>query len=234
MALDTQNISTLTVKVAGLSEPVKFADWRWDRIWSTISFSDGDSARRDFFIGVPGTQIAGGRRTLTDVDTNVPRSGDNGLPIDWEMFVFSIRTGILRVVGTDTPGAPVDFDDSSMDSDTPNRRMWFELDRKCKLEFRVNNKNRNEGRFEDYPSAGGISVVTNDLAETLANNGIPSPRDGFALVIPVHLRPNVNFKVGCQPVVKLSLNQAQQVDDQPYTSIEPWCKFEGLIKLPVS
>jgi hypothetical protein len=235
MALDLQNISTLTVKVAGLSEPVKFSDWRWDRLWATISFSDGDSAARDFFIGTPGQQIAGGRRTLTDVDTNTPRSGDNGLPVDWEMFIFSIRTDILRVAGTNNPDlSPLDFDEASLDSDTPNRRMWFELMRKCKLELRINNKPRNDARFLDWPQAGGITLVTNDVAETLANNGVPSPRDGFALVIPIHLRPNVAFKVRCTPVVALALTQAQVVNDDDNTSVEPQCKFEGLIKLPVA
>jgi hypothetical protein len=235
MPLDQQNISTLTVKVAGLSEPVKFADWRWDRIWATISFSDGDSTKRDFYVGTPGTTISGGRRTLTDIDTNVPRGGDNGLPVDWEMFVFSMRGRILRVIGTDAPDtSPADYDDASLDSDTPNRRMWFELDRKVILEFKVNNKTRNQGRFEDYPSAGGLVVVTNDVAETYANNGVPSPRDGFALVIPVHLRPNVQFKVSATPVVDLALTQAQIVDDRDNTSVEPQFQFEGLIKLPVA
>jgi hypothetical protein len=234
MALDTQNISTLTVKVAGMSEPVKFADWRWDRLYSTVNFSDQDSSKREWFIGTPGIQIAGGRRSLTDIDTNIPRSGDAGMPVDWEAFIFTIRTGVLRVVGTPDPGAPVDFDDTSVNSDTPNRRTLFELNRKCKIEFKVNNKTRNEGRYEDYPSGGGITLVTNDLAETLANNGVPSPRDGFALVIPVHLRPNVGFKVTVTPVSRLALTQAQQVNDQPFTSVETWCKFEGLVKLPVS
>jgi hypothetical protein len=234
MSLDRQNIGTLTVRVPGLPEPIKFAEWRWDRIWATVSFSDGDSAKREFFIGTPGQQIPGGRRTLTDIDTNIPRSGDAGLPIDWEMFVFSIRTRILRVVGTDDPDVqPPDFDPDSTSSDTPNRRMWFELDRKIPLRMVVNNKDRNTGRFEDYPSAGGLWGVTNVLAESYFNNGVPSPRDGFALVIPIHLRPNVGYKVIAQPVDSLALTQAQVVDDSDNTSVEPQCQFEGLIKLPV-
>src|SRR5205823_1601684 len=116
--------------------------------------------------------------------------------------------------------APSDFDDGSTNSDTPNRRLLFELNRKCKIEFKVNNKARNEGRFEDYPSAAGMTLVSNDIGETLAQNGVPSPRDGFALVIPIHLRPNVSYKVGCQPVSKLALTQAQQVNDQPFTTVE--------------
>jgi hypothetical protein len=232
MSLDRQNIGTLTVRVPGMPEPVKFAEWRWDRIWATVSFTDGDSAKREFFIGTPGQQIPGGNRTLQDIDTNVPRGGDNGLPIDWEMFIFSIRSRILRVVGTEA-GAPEDYDDGSLDSDTPNRRMWFELNRKVPLELKVNNKTRNQGQFIDYPSAGGLTLVSNSLAETLCNNGIPSPRDGFALVIPIHLRPNVSFKVVAQPVVSLALAQAQVVNDQDDTTVEPQVQFEGLIKLPV-
>jgi len=220
MSLDRQNVGTLTVRVPGLPEPIKFAEWRWDRIWATVSFTDGDSAKREFFIGTPGQQIPGGDRTLTDIDTNIPRSGDAGLPIDWEMFVFSIRTRILRVVGTpeDDP-QPSNLDPDSLDSDTPNRRMWFELDRKISLEMKVNNKTRNQGRFEDYPSAGGLVVVTNNLSETYCNNGIQSPRDGFALVIPIHLRPNVSYKMVAQPVETLALSQAQIVDDQDVGAI---------------
>lgn len=233
MSLDRQNIGTLTVRVPGMPEPVKFAEWRWDRIWATVSFSDGDSAKREFFIGTPGQQIPGGRRTLTDIDTNIPRSGDAGLPIDWEMFIFSIRTRILRVVGTDEIPTPEDYDPDSTFSDTPNRRTWFELDRKIPLELKVNNKTRNQGRFEDYPAAGGLWGVTNDLAETYFNNGFPSPRDGFALVIPVHLRPNVSYKMVAQPVESLALTQAQVVNDAEFTSVEPQTQFEGLIKLPV-
>jgi hypothetical protein len=233
---DSQNIGTLTVRVNGIPGELKFGEWKWDRVWSTISYSDGDTSRRDFFVGQIGQQISGGVRTLTDVDTNMPRDGVNGLPIDWEIFVFSMRTKILDVVGSNDPETQPSNStwEDSVNADTPNRRMWFELDRKCMLDFKVNNKTRSQGRFEDYPSAGGINVVTNDVAETLANNGIPSPRDGFQYVIPVHLRPNVSFKVGCQPVVALQLTQAQQVNDADNTTVEPQVQFEGLLKVPVT
>jgi hypothetical protein len=236
MPLDPNNIGTLKIKVAGMPEPISFGEWRWDRIWSTLSFSDGDTAKRDFFVGSAGQQISGGRRTLTEIDTNTPRGGDNGLPIDWEIFVFSMRTKILDVVGTDAPDNNPDNGqwEDSLDADTPDRRMWFELDRKCLLTFKVNNKDRSMGRFEDFPSAGGITLVTNSVSETLANNGVPSPRDGYQYVIPIHLRPNVSFKVSCQPVVALQLTQAQIVDDRDNTSVEPQVQLEGLVKLPVT
>lgn len=235
MALDQQNIGTVTFRVAGMSHPVKLSDWRWDRLWSTLTFNNNDSTKRDWFIGTSGQQIVGGTRSLTDVDTNLPRSGDAGLPIDWEVFVFSIRTGISRVVGVPTSGiAPVDFDASSLNSDTANRRMLFEMNRKCSLEFRYNNKPRNTGRFEDFPSASGITMFSTDIGQEIANNGVPSPRDGYALTVPIHLRPNVSYRVSNTPVIQLSLSQAQTVNSQAATAVECYCKFEGLIKLPVA
>ncbi len=231
---DSQNIGTLTLRVAGLPGEIKFGEWRWDRLWSTISWSDGDTGKRDFFVGSVGQAINGGRRQLSAIDTNAPRGGDNGLPIDWEMFIFSLRTRILDVVGTDTDKNPSTAQwEDSLDVDTPNRRAWFELDRKCLLTFKVNNKDRSVGRFQDYPSAGGLYLVTNDLAESYANNGMPSPRDAFNYTIPIHLRPNVSYKVSCEAVTHLDLVQAQTVNDREFTTVEPQVVFEGLVKLPV-
>jgi hypothetical protein len=234
MSQDPQNIGTTTIRVGGMPFIVKLAEWKWDRLYSTISFSDGDSQKRELFVTQPGINIQGGNRTMSDVDTNVPDSGK--LPIDHEFYVFSPRLRILRVVGSEdsTPSSAEGFDDASLDSDTPNRRMLFELNRKVKCNFFINNKVRSEGRFEDYPSAGGIYLVTQDIGESLANMGVPSPRDGFALVVPFHLRANVSYKWTLAPVVGLALNQAQQVDDQDNTSVEVQGVIEGLYKVPVT
>lgn len=232
MAQDPQNIGTTTLRLGGFDYIIKLAEWKWDRLYSTVSFSEGESSKRELFLTLPGNNIPGGQRPLTDVDTNIPDQGK--LPIDHEMYVFSPRMRILRVVGSDTRVPQDDFDPASTSSTYPNSRMWFELDRKCKLTVYINNKPRSEGRFEDYPSAGGISMFTTDLTVELANNGIPSPRDGFALTVPFHLRANVSYKWTIYPVVSLALNQAQQVDDWPNTSVEIQGVFEGLYKVPVT
>ena len=234
--MDKNNIGTLAVMVPGMPAPVKFGEWKWDSFWSTVSFSDGDSSKRKFFVGSVGQQISGGTRQLTEIDTNVPRAGDSGLPNDWEAFIFSMRLRVLRVVGVAASTKPLNLDDSnaSLDSDTPNRRTMFELMLKTLLTFEVNGKPRSLGLVWDYPQAGGIQLVTNQIGESLANNGSSSPRDQQQFVIPIHLRANVSFSVSMNPVAPYDLTQAQIVNNWDESAVEPQCQLSGLIKVAVA
>ena len=65
-------------------------------LYHTVEFEGGDSQEIDAFIGALGSQIPGGSRVLTQVDTNIPRSGDTGLQDGWEALVYSIQIEIVR------------------------------------------------------------------------------------------------------------------------------------------
>jgi hypothetical protein len=76
------NTGTLTVRVRGVPFPIEFADWTHDRLYATVEFEGTDSQIIQAFIGAQGATIPGGSRTLTSVNTNIPRSGDTGLQKD--------------------------------------------------------------------------------------------------------------------------------------------------------
>ena len=92
---------TLTVRVRGVPFPIEFADWTHDRLYHTVEMEGGDAQEIQAFIGAQGSPIPGGTRTLTEVDTNIPRSGDTGLQEGWEMLVYSIQINITREMGRD-------------------------------------------------------------------------------------------------------------------------------------
>ena len=78
---------TTTIRVKGFPEPIQFKDWRHDRLYHTIEFEGTDTQELIAFVGAVGNTIPGGARVLTNVDTNLSRSGDTGLQEGWEALV---------------------------------------------------------------------------------------------------------------------------------------------------
>jgi hypothetical protein len=70
----------------------------------------------------------------------------------------------------------------------------------------------------------------------IAHNGVPSPRDQLAFVMPLWLRENISFNMFLQPVVALTQNWAFVYAGVNYTQsyTEVMCELEGLIQKPVS
>lgn len=199
------NSGTLTVRVRGVPFPIEFADWTHDRLYHTVEFEGTDSTEILVFIGGVGSPIPGGSRTLTEVDTNIPRSGDTGLQEGWEMLIYSIQIQLTREMGrTSTPGSFALQDTFGAQLSRPvhaggydpaitSGGVLFDFMRKTFHRFAVNQKVQSEGPVDKYPQGSGIYVQGVTTSLEVASNGVPSPRDQGAFVLPVWLRPNISY-----------------------------------------
>jgi hypothetical protein len=206
---------TLTVRVRGVPFPIEFADWTHDRLFHTVEFQGGDTQELQAFIGAQGSPIPGGVRPLTEVDTNIPRSGDTGLQEGWEMLVYSIQINVTREMGATT--ANFGLQDAGLtqlsrpahvggyDPAVANGGVLFDFMRKTFHRFTVNQKVQSEGPVEEYPSGSGIHVVTNATDVEVAQNGPPSPRDQSAFVLPIWIRPNIAYVARMRPQAALGI-----------------------------
>jgi len=247
---------TLTVRVRGVPFPIEFADWTHDRLYHTVELQGLDSTEIRAFVGGVGSAIPGGSRTLTEVDTNIPRSGDTGLQDGWEMLIYSIQVGITRETIT-TTGNAVSLQDTAgtavsrpahvggYDPAYTAGGVMFDFLRKTFHRFAVNQKVQSEGPVEEYPQGSGISVFGTTTSLEVANNGNPSPRDQSAFVLPIWLRPNIAYTSVLKPAAALGLQGSPGAGFlQGYTN---WSGFadtgsstfdvrvtlEGLLKRPV-
>lgn len=208
---------TLTVRVRGVPFPIEFADWTHDRLYHTVEFEGGDTQEIQAFIGAQGSPIPGGTRTLTEVDTNIPRSGDTGLQEGWEMLVYSIQINITREMGRTAAITGFALQDNGAnqlsrpahvggyDPAVPGGGVLFDFLRKTFHRFTVNQKVQSEGPVEEYPSGSGIHVVTNTTDVEVAQNGPPSPRDQSAFVLPIWIRPNIAYVAKLRPQAALGI-----------------------------
>lgn len=189
-------------------QTIQISDWIDDKLYSTVQFSNGQTTPVEAFSAGRSQQIPGGTRTSTRVDTNVPRAGDGGLPKDWEMYVYGIGLNMVRVMRPPTGATqPVLADGSGALSDPPRLQTLFQFDRTVYLEFQYNGKPYTSGVAQDYPAGHGYAVFSTNPAFELAQNGIPSPRDKNALVLPVYMRENLSYKLSFQPEAAIVLNQ---------------------------
>lgn len=234
---------TLTVRVRGVPFPIEFADWTHDRLFHTVELQAGDSTEILAFIGGVGSPIPGGSRTLTEIDTNIPRSGDTGLQEGWEMLIYSIQVGITREWAT--TGTPQLADDAThlsrpahvggADPAVLAGGITFDFLRKVFHRFQVNQKVQSEGSVDKYPQGSGISVFGTTTALEVANNGIPSPRDQAAFVLPIWLRPNIGFVARIKPVAALENTLLTNWSGlaAPSLGFDVKETLEGLVKRPV-
>jgi hypothetical protein len=209
---------TLTVKVPGYPQPIQFADWTHDQLFHTVQFQAGNTNEVQAFIGGIGASIPNGTRVLSLVDTNIPRSGDNGLSEGWEALVYSIQIQIVREWAVasngqpqlvDTPltgGPPATAGQLSRPAHTGGGDPAYlaggalvDFLRKTYVRFTVNQKIQSEGPAEKYPQGSGISVFGTTTDLEIANNGIPSPRDARAFVLPIWLRANIAYVCKLSP-----------------------------------
>lgn len=209
------NTGTLTVKIPGFPQPIQFADWTHDSLFHTVELQRGDTNEVQAFIGAQGSPIPGGSRVLTEVDTNIPRSGDNGLSEGWEALIYSIQLEPVREMARIAAQAAFTLEDTAAvqlsrpthvgggDPAYLSGGILFDFLRKSFVKFTVNQKVKSEGPAVKYPQGAGISVFGTTTDLEIANNGIPSPRDARAFVLPIWIQPNIAFVAKIRPQVAL-------------------------------
>lgn len=221
--------STLEIKIPGLGVPVKFADWVHDRLYGTCEFANGDTVQLDVFSAGPGQQVPGGGRMTTNVDLNLTRAGTNGLQSGYEAIIYSIQAEVKDVGFTAGTAA---LTDPRVEASVA---QLHDLYTKLFCYMQYNQKSVAEGRLPVFPQGHGMYVVSNVTGQEVALNGLPSPRDQIALVMPIWLKPNIGFSFFAQPVVALTINQAFAYGGVNYTAnyLDLQVTLEGLIKRPV-
>lgn len=235
---------TLTVRVRGVPFPIEFADWTHDRLYHTVEFEGGDSQMVQTFIGAQGAPIPGGQRTLTLVDTNIPRSGDTGLQEGWEMLIYSIQLQVTREMGRNVAQQFFQLQDQSnvggamqfsrnvhlggYDPSNNAGGVLFDFLRKTYHKFQVNQKVQSEGPVEKYPQGSGPTVFGTTTNLELASNGIASPRDQSAFVLPIWLKPNIAYVGLLAPQAALGLGGASATSGPPFATVEGLFDWTGI------
>lgn len=250
------NAGTLQIKVKGVPFPIEFADWTHDRLYHSVEFEGGDANEALAFIGGVGSPIPGGTRVLTEVDTNIPRSGDTGLQEGWEMLIYSIQIEVVREMGRtaavnafalqDTFGTQLSRAPHVGGYDPVNVAggVMFDFLRKGFHRFQVNQKVQSEGPVGEYPQGSGIHVVGVTTGLEVAGNGPPSPRDQSAFVLPIWLRPNISYTARIRPSAALGAAGALAGYTNGYfdwtgltatnLGFDVRVTLEGLLKRPVT
>jgi hypothetical protein len=212
---------TLTVKVPGYPQPIQFADWTHDNLYHTVQFQGGNTNEVQAFIGAVGSPIPNGQRVLSLVDTNIPRSGDNGLSEGWEALVYSIQIQPVREWAISGVQASPQLLDGATQVSRPIHAgggdpaqlgggVLFDFLRKIYVRFTINQKIQSEGPCEKYPQGSGMSIFTTETDTEVANNGIPSPRDARAFVLPIWMRANIAYTCKLAPQAALGTQVVAQ------------------------
>lgn len=211
-------------------QTVSIEDWIDDKLYSTVQFTNGQTTPVEAFVSGRSQPVPGGTRAATRVDTNVPRSGDTGLPMSWEMYIYGIGVKMTRVMRANSGGSVVLADGSGALSDPPQLRTLFNVDRVVYLEFVYNDKRYTYGVMQDYPQGHGFNVFSTNATFELAQNGIPSPRDRNALVLPIWLRENLAYKLSFSPEAALVINQPASDGSTALTFCDVKSYLYGLIR----
>lgn len=212
-------------------QTISIEDWIDDKLYSTVQFANGQTTPVEAFVSGRSQQIPGGTRTSTRVDTNVPRSGDTGLPMSWEMYIYGIGVGATRACRPPTGATqPTLADGAGALSDPPTLRTLFNVNRVTYLEFSYNDKKYTFGVMQDFPQGNGFNVFSTNANFELAQNGQPSPRDRNALVLPIWLRENLAYKMSFSPEAALVISQAASDGSTALTFVDVKTYLYGLIR----
>jgi hypothetical protein len=213
---------------------IQLSDWIDDKLYSTVQLTNTQSTPVEAFSVGRSQAIPGGTRTTTRVDTNIPRAGDSGLPKDWEMLIYGIGMKMVRVMRPPTGATqPVLPDGAGALSNPPQLATLFQVDRVVFLAFEYNAKIYSSGVMQDYPQGHGYSVFSTNPAFELAQNGVPSPRDRNALVLPIHMRENLGYKMNFQPEAAMVISQLASDGGVVLTFTDIKTYLFGLIKRTV-
>lgn len=214
----------------GNGKTISIEDWIDDKLYATVQLVSGQTTPVEAFVSGRSMPIPGGQRASTRVDTNVPRSGDTGLPMSWEMYIYGIGAGIARVMRPNASAAVVLADGAGALSNPPTLATLFQINRVTFLEFKYNDKSYTQGVMQDYPQGNGFSVFATNANFELAQNGVPSPRDRNALVLPIWLRENLAYKMAFSPEAALVINQPASDGSTALTYADVKTYLYGLIR----
>ena len=215
-------------------QTVAISDWIDDKLYSTVQINNGQTSPVEAFTAGRSQPIPGGTRASTRVDTNVPRNGDSGLPQSWEMYVYGIGIKMVRVMRPPSGKDPVLADGIGGSlSNPPILNTLFQFDRVTYLEFTYNGKSYTYGVMQDYPQGHGYYVFSTNSAFELAQNGVPSPRDRNAMVLPIDLRENLGFKMSFQPEAPIAIVQAASDNGVALNFADVKTYLYGLLKRSV-
>jgi hypothetical protein len=213
---------------------IQLSDWIDDKFYATVQLTNGQTTPVEAFSAGRSQAIPNGTRTTTRVDTNIPRAGDSGLPKDWEMLIYGIGVKMTRVMRAPTGASqPVLGDTGGALSDPPRLASLFNFDRVTFLAFEYNSKLYTTGVAQDYPQGHGYNVFSTNPSFELAQFGVPSPRDRNALVLPIHMRENLGYKMIFQPEAAIVINQPASDGSTALTFADIKVYLYGLIKRTV-
>ena len=216
-------------------QTIQISDWIDDKLYSTVQLNNGQNGPVEAFSAGKSQQIPGGTRTSTRVDTNIPRAGSAGLNKDWEMYVYSVGAEIVRVQRpADGSLTPQLADTGGAYSDPPTLRTLFNVNRVTYLEYNYNGKTYSNGVMQNYPQGHGFNVFSTNAFFELAQNGVPSPRDRNALVLPVWMRENLGYSFSFQPEGALVIDQEASDGGDNLTFADVKISFHGLIRRSVT
>lgn len=220
---------------------IALQDWIDDKHYGVGQFQNGSSSLVQIFAAGRSQQIPGGQsgRTLNKCDTNIPRSGENGLQKDWEGLWYGLSVSCERVSRPPTGQSQPIFPDADEGgaagalSDPPSLRTLWKLNRILAFDYQYNGKSYSQGLMQDYPTGNGLSLVATTSATELAQNGVPSPRDRVAMVLPVHERENLSYSLVVEPQCNIAISQPASDSGVTLTFADVKCRKMGLIKRPV-
>ena len=223
--------STTTITLPD-GQTIALADWIDDRLFGSAQLATGQTGDIEAFSTGRSQSIPGGARNQQRCDTNVLKSGDNGLPKDYEMLVYGIAISYVRAMRA-VAGVFSLADTGGALSDPVWLRTAFNVGRVTAFYFEFNNKKYSEGVIADYPAGTGYSVFSTNNAFELAQNGVPSPRDRVAMVLPIHMREMQSFKGVLQPQVALVIAQPASDLGAVMTAVDVKVTLNGLVKRTV-
>lgn len=209
---------------------VALSDWIDDKLYGTVQLNNTQNNQVIAFSNGRSQPIPGGTRIQTRVDTNIPRNGETGLPKDWEMLVYGWGWKLVRAT---RPAAQQTQPTLNDFSDPVDQRTYFDIDRVLFFQYVYNDKKYTEGTLQEYPQGHGMVLTTTNATREQVNNGVPSPRDRLALVLPVHERENLSFQGVLQPEAALAINQVATDGGANLTFVDAKLYKYGLIKRTV-
>src|SRR5215831_2921930 len=173
--------------------------------YAGAEWQNGDTSPLNIFSSGKSQPIVGGVRPQLRTDCNIPRNGDSGLPASWEFLVYSVGIELARatrVTGTATNPIATDI------SDPVAYKTFYTLNRSLYFEYKYNNRIYIEAIMEDLPSGSGAFWQGNTVADLeVVANGPPSPRDRWALVLPLDEQENLGYTMIGSPEIALVISQ---------------------------
>ena len=151
------------------------------------------------------------------------------------MYVYGVGVKATRACRpADGQQQPQLADSGGALSDPPTLRTLFNIDRVTFLEYTYNGKTYSNGVMQDYPQGHGFNVFSTNAFFELAQNGVPSPRDRNALVLPVWMRENLGYTFSFQPEAAIVIAQpaSDGGDDLEFVDLKTY--FYGLIRRNVT